>query len=113
MTQFTLPEILNQHVVLLGIHIRTANTKILERSNVNVRAVQRIQKEEFNGDYKGMAAWKSHPDHSDKKRTPKFVEIQAIIDNYPIKTIKSMVRNMRMSEFLIKQAEHEDIHYFS
>ena len=78
--------------------------------------MQKIWKEldEFNGDYGGMAAQKPHSDHSDKKRTPKFVgEIQAIIDNDPSESIKSVAKNMEMSKFLIRHIVPENIHCFS
>ena len=75
--------------------------KISQCLGVNLRTVQRIQKEldESNGDYKDMAAWKLHFDHSDEKITPEFVgEIQAIIDNDPSKSIRSIVMNIVVFE---------------
>ena len=59
-----------------------------------------------------MTAQKPHSDHSDKKRTQEFLpEIQAMIKNNPSKSIGSIVRNMGMSEFLIRQIVHKDIWY--
>ena len=53
-------------------------------------------------------------DFSEEKRTPKFIgEILAMIDNDPSKSIKSLAKDMGMSELLIKQVVHEDIRYFS
>ena len=53
-------------------------------------------------------------DHSDKKRTPKFVgEIQATIENDPSKLIRSIFRNMEVSEFLMRPLVNENIQYFS
>ena len=70
--------------------------------------------DESSGDYKGTAAQKPLSDCSDKKRTLKFVcVVQARIVNDPSKSIKSIARNIRISEFLIKQVVHEDIQYFS
>ena len=67
-----------------------------------------------NGDYEGTAAQKPHSDHSDKKRTSKFVgDIQAMIDNNPNGSVRSIARDMGVSEFLIRQVVHEDICYFS
>ena len=49
-----------------------------------------------------------------KKELLKFVaEIQAMIDNDPSKPIRSIARNMEISEFLIRQVVHEDVWYFS
>ena len=66
--------------------------------------MKRIWKEldESNGDYKGTAAEKPHSDHSDNKRTPKFIaEIQAMIDNHPCKSIRSI----EVSELLIRYGD--------
>ena len=53
-------------------------------------------------------------DHSDKKRTPKFVgEIQAPIENDHSKLIRSIVRNMEVSKFLIRPVVNKNIQYFS
>ena len=60
-----------------------------------------------------MAAQKPHSDCSDNKRTLKFLgEIQAMIDNNPSKSIRSTARNIRVSEFLIRQIVHEGIQCF-
>ena len=88
------------------------NKKGSECLIVNLRTVQKIQKElnEFRDDYESTAAPKSHSDHSDEKWTPKFVgEIQAMIDNDPSESIRSIAKNTEMSEFLIRQRVHEDI----
>ena len=62
MMQFTPPEIWKWHHVLLDIHARNYNIKIAECLDVNLRTVQRIQKEldESNGDNKGIVTGKSH-----------------------------------------------------
>ena len=54
--QFTFPEIWKWHAVLVGIHAGGSNRKILQYLDVDLKTVQRIQKEldEFNGDYEGM-----------------------------------------------------------
>ena len=116
MMQFTPTELWKRHAVLLGIYARSSNTKISECLGINLRTVQRIRKEfdESNGDYEGTAARKPHSDRSDKKRTPEFVAaIQAIIDKNPSQSIRSIARNMGVSEFLIRQVVHENIRYFS
>ncbi len=61
-------------------------------------------------DYEGAAVWKVHSDCSDKKRTL-FVgkTLKTVIDNDPSKWIRSIVRHMTMSEFLIKQVVLFDI----
>ena len=49
-----------------------------------------------------------------KKRTPDFLgEIRAMIDKDPRQFIKSISRDMEVSEFIIRQVVHEDICYFS
>ena len=61
----------------------------------------RIRKEldESTGDYEDTA------DPSDKKIIPEFVgEIQAMID----KLIRSIARQIRVAEFLIRQVKHDD-----
>ena len=80
--QFTPPEIWKCHAVLLGIPAGNTNINISMCLVINLRTAQTIQKQldEFNGDYKGMAA--------DKKRTHKFLdEIQVMIDNDPSNSI--------------------------
>ena len=54
--------------MLFGIHVRRPNIKTSECLGVNLKTVQRIQKEldESNGDYKSMVAQKPH---SDKKKS--------------------------------------------
>ena len=71
MTPFPPPEIWKRHVVLFSIHVGTANTKISQCFDVNLRTVQRILKEldQSSGDYKNRAARKPD-DRFDKKRTP-------------------------------------------
>ncbi len=53
MMQCTPLEMWNWHAVLVGIHTRRYNTKILECLSVNLRTVLRLQKQldESNGDY--------------------------------------------------------------
>ena len=87
--------------------------KILQYFGINLRTVQRIQKDldEFNGDYESTATWKSYSGFSDKKKTPGFVgEIQSMIDNDPTETI---ARHMVVSKILIRQVMYEDIRSFS
>ena len=60
-------------------------------------------------DYEDTAAWKLHSDRSDKKRTKSLGEIKAVIDNDPSKSIRTITRDIAMSEFLIRQLVHEDI----
>ena len=67
---------------------------------INPRTVHWIREllDEPNGDYKDIVAQKPHSNLSDTIRTPKFLgEIQAMIDNDPIKCL----RDMSISEFLI------------
>ena len=83
MTQFTPPEIW-KWLVLMNIYAK--GSKNSECLGVNLSTMQRIQKEmgESNGDYEDTAAQKSHSDHSEKKKPPKFVgEIQAMTNNDP------------------------------
>ena len=50
----------------------------------------------------------------DKKRTLKSLGvIQAIINNDPSKSIRSIAKDVGVSDFLIHQEVHEYIHYFS
>ena len=103
MTQFTLPEILKQHVELADIYDWSFNTNYSNESiwgqylytdlRLTPKTMQNLWKEldESNGDYEGTAAWKSHSDRPDKKRTPEFVaEIQAMIDNDSFKAYPRM-----------------------
>ena len=47
-------------------------------------------------------------------KTPKFVnQIQIMINNNLSKSIRSIARDVGMSEFLIRQVVHKDIWYFS
>ena len=78
--------------------------------------MQKIPKQlnKSNGDYKGTAAQKLPSNRSDKKRIPKFIgEILVMIHNDPNKSIRSIAKDMRISEFLISQIVHEEIQYFS
>ena len=82
---------------------------------INLRTEQMIQKElnESNSDYKGTAAWEPLSDHSRKGIHKCVPECQVMIDNNPSESIRSKVRDMGKSEFLIKQVMHQDIQYFS
>ena len=89
MTQFPPPEIWKRHIILLDIQARSANTKISDCLAVNLRTVL------TNGNYEDMTA--------DKKRTAEFVaEIQAMIVNDPSKSIRSIARDMEVSELLLR-----------
>ena len=86
-----------------------------ENLGVNIKTVQRIWKKlnESNGDYEGATAWKLYSDCSDKK-TPEFLDkIQTLIEHDTSKWIRSITRNMKESEFLIRQVVQENIQYFS
>ena len=51
---------------------------------------------------------------SNEKRSPEFVgEFQAMIDNNPSQSIRSIARNMGMLELLIKYIVNEDFEHFS
>ena len=55
--------------------------------------------------------WKQFPH---KKRTPEFIgDIHAIIDYNISNSIKSIDREVKVSEFLIGEGVHEDIYYLS
>ena len=127
MTQFTHPEIWKQHAVLLAIHARSSNAMISDCLGISLRTVQRIQKDldEFNDDYKGAAAQKRWVSSMVIMKVQqlgnftlillikihKFVsEIQAMFNS---KSIRSIIRDMGMFEFLIRQVVYEDIWYFS
>ena len=82
---------------------------------VNLRTLQSIQKQldESSGDYKSTVAWKLHSDSSVMKRIAEFlVEIYAMIDNDPNKSIRFIASDVAVSNFLIRQVVHEDIQYF-
>ena len=116
MTQFTTPEIWKRHAVLFGIQAGSSHTKISECLDVNLRTEQSSRKEldESNGNDEGMAARKPYSDRPDKKRIPEFVgEIQAMINNNPSKSVRSIARDMEVSEFLIALVINESIRYFS
>ena len=69
--------------------------------------------DEFNGDYESTTARKPHSYRSDKKRTLEFDgKIKGMIDNDPIKSVRSVALDMRVSAFLTRQVVHEDIRYF-
>ena len=66
------------------------------------------------GDYEHMGFWKPHSDRSGEKRTEFVGKFLAMFDNDPSKSIRSIARDMGVSEFLIRQqVVHEDIRYFS
>ena len=80
-----------------------SNTNISGFFGVNLRTVQRIQKDldESIGDYKGMAVRKPYFGRSDKKITPELVaEIQALIAIDPGLSIMSIARDMGRASFL-------------
>ena len=54
------PEIWEQDTVPFDSHAGSAKTKILRYLGVDVRPVQRIQKELDNCDYEFMTAWNSY-----------------------------------------------------
>ena len=100
----------------LAFKIGSSNAKISECMDLSLGSVKKIRKElnESNGDYEGTAAQKPHSVRSEKKRALKFLgETQVMIDNDHSKSIRSLARNMGVSELLIRQVEHEDIQYFS
>ena len=92
-TQFTHSEIWKWHTLLLGIHTRSANMKISEYLGVNLK-MQRIGKEldKSSGDYEGMASWKLHCDHFDKRSSEFVGENEAMADNNPSKSMRSIVQ---------------------
>ena len=69
MKQFTPSEIWKPHAELLVIHTKSSNMNISKCLSVNLKTMQRIQKEldESTGDYEGTAAQKPHSNCSDKK----------------------------------------------
>ena len=76
--------------------------------------MQRIRKDATDVDYEGTSAKKLHFDRSGKKRSPEYLgEIQILTDKDITKLIRSITRDMGVSEFLIGQVVHEDTRYFS
>ena len=69
---------------------------------------------ESNSNFKGSAAKKPFSYQSFEKRTLEFVaRIQAMINNNPSESGKSIARYIGVSELLTRQILHEDIRYFS
>ena len=81
--------------------------KISKSLGVNLKLFQKIRTKL----QKSNVNCEAHSEHSDKKRTSEFVtENQAKTD--PRKSISTKVRNMGVTELLIKQVDNEDIHIF-
>lgn len=70
-----------------------------------MRRVSKIRQEikKSNGDDEGIVARKTHSGRrSNENRTPEFVgEIQAIIDNHPSESNKSITSDMEVFEFQV------------
>ena len=77
--------------------------------------MQRIWKEldECSCDLEDTPARKPRSHRPYIKRTLEFFgEIQTMIDNYFCKSVRSIAKDIGISEFLIRQVVHEDIQYF-
>ena len=62
----------------------------------------------------GKKSWMSHSDRSNEKGISEFVaEIQTMIVNDSNKPFSSIARDMRVSEFLIRNVDFGNSHYFS
>ena len=106
MLQFTPSGIWKCHVVLFDIYVRSSNVKISECLGINLRTLLMIRKELDEG----TTVRKPHSDRSDKKSSLEIVgDIPAMTDNDPSKSIRSIVKDLRVSEFLIRWVVQEDI----
>ena len=101
--QLTSPVIWKQHAVPLGIFGCQYEDK-----------TEDVKRDESNSVKEIPVARKTQSDRSHKKRnTESFGEIQTSIDNDPSKSIRSIIWDMGVFVFLIRQVVHEDIRYFS
>ena len=102
-----------RYSVLFGIDVGSSNMHISQHLGVDLRTEHMIRKElnEFNGDYVGIAAWKPHSGRSDKNSRICWC-YYAIIDHDPRMSVRAIIIDMKVSEFLIKQVVYEGIRYF-
>ena len=81
-------------------------TNISQYLGVNLMTMERIRNylDEFWGDYEDTAARKPHSDRSDEKKTQQFVaEIHDMVDNDSSMWIRSIARDMLVSNFIIEK----------
>ena len=54
-----------------------------------------------------------HSDYSEKKRTEFVIDVQAMMTTIPASQIRSITRDMGVSDFLIRLIVNDNINYFS
>ena len=105
------PGICKLHAVLHGIHARSTNMKI---SVFGYQSKVSAEDSKWVGWIQWWLQQLRSPTLNILIRTTHFWwETQVIMDNNPSNSIRSIARNMGMSEFLIWQVVYEGIHYFS
>ena len=107
---------MKRHAVIVVIHTKHSDLEISQFFNVTRPFVHKIRREleASDGNVENVAKHRKHKPRSDAVRTPQFVQqVQDIIDEDPLISIRAFSRDLQVSEFLIRRSVHEDIRYKS
>ncbi|KAG0728693.1 hypothetical protein GWK47_031947 [Chionoecetes opilio] len=116
MESFTFPHLWKRHTVLMLISAGHSSSKISELLKVTEQFVRTDRRELISSDYdyEGVAERKHHSRRSDTIRNAELVtKLQTMIDEDPSQSMRSIARELHVSEGTVRKCVQEDIRYKS
>ena len=116
MADINITQEMKRHAVIVAIMAEHSDLQIAQFLKVARSFVFKVLKElkDKNGQISPVAKRKKHQQRSDSIRTPEFVQrVQNIIDESPQKSMRSIAKDLNVSEATIRRTCHEDLRYKS
>ena len=107
---------MKRHAVIVALAAKHSDLKISNFLHVARSFVHkvRLELEGCDGNVSPVAKRKKHSQCSDTVRTPEFIRnVQNIIDENPGRSIRSIAKELQVSEWTIRTVVHQDIRYKS
>ena len=107
---------MKRHAVIVALTAKHTDLEISNFLNVARSFVYKVRMElEINdGNVSPVAKRKKHFQRSDAIRTPEFIQnVQKIIDEDPGRSMRSIAKGLKVSEWTIRTVVHQDIRYKS
>ena len=107
---------MKRHAIIIALKSEHSDLEIANFLKVARSFVHKVRKEleASDGNVSPVAKRKKHCQRSDTTRTPEFIRhVQNIIDEDPRKTIRSIAKDLQVSEGTIRNVVHKDIRYKS
>lgn len=107
---------MKRNAVIVALSAKHSDIEISTFLNVSRSFVHkvRLQLYEYDGNVSPVAKRKKHSQRSDTIRTPEFIpNVQNIIDENPRRSMRSIAKELQVSEWTIRAVVHQNIRYKS